>query len=198
MHLICWCTCTRWVYMLFFQFSFVGILWLSNQYLYWIMISLACQKLYVLSWLPHSCSSFVISMRNYCNVRSTKRVFLRVITDILIALALPYWFLFAYAYFFIFWTCLFSVFCLCKIICFSNHIYITLFLRWTYTFRMHRQPDHVMAFLLAELGTSGSLDGQQRLVVKGRFAPKNFEGILRRYVSKYLHLMVLLVWGLSW
>jgi hypothetical protein len=52
--------------------------------------------------------------------------------------------------------------------------------------RMHRQPEHVMAFLLAELGTSGSLDGQQRLVVKGRFAPKVFEGILRRYVSKYL------------
>ncbi|KAJ0007604.1 hypothetical protein Pint_30669 [Pistacia integerrima] len=47
---------------------------------------------------------------------------------------------------------------------------------------MHRQPDHVMAFLLVELGTSGSLDGQQRLVVKGRFAPKNFERILRRYV----------------
>lgn len=53
---------------------------------------------------------------------------------------------------------------------------------------MHRQPDHVMNFLLAELGTSGSLDGQQRLVVKGRFAPKNFEGILRRYVSKHLSL----------
>lgn len=52
-------------------------------------------------------------------------------------------------------------------------------------YSMHRQPDHVMTFLLAELGTSGSLDGQQRLVVKGRFAPKNFEGILRRYVSKY-------------
>ncbi|KAD0221952.1 hypothetical protein E3N88_44599 [Mikania micrantha] len=51
---------------------------------------------------------------------------------------------------------------------------------------MHRQPDHVMTFLLAELGTSGSLDGQQRLVVKGRFAPKNFEGILRRYVNEYV------------
>jgi translation initiation factor 2 subunit 2 len=51
---------------------------------------------------------------------------------------------------------------------------------------MHRQPEHVMTFLLAELGTNGPLDGQQRLVVKGRFAPKNFEGILRRYVSKYL------------
>ncbi|CAL9040760.1 unnamed protein product [Musa banksii] len=48
---------------------------------------------------------------------------------------------------------------------------------------MHRQHEHVMNFLLAEMGTNGSLDGQQRLVVKGRFAPKNFEGILRRYMS---------------
>ncbi|PSR95011.1 Eukaryotic translation initiation factor 2 subunit beta like [Actinidia chinensis var. chinensis] len=48
------------------------------------------------------------------------------------------------------------------------------------------QPEHVMTFLLAEMGTSGSLDGQQRLVVKGRFAPKNFEGILRRYVNEYV------------
>ncbi|KAH7837647.1 hypothetical protein Vadar_016303 [Vaccinium darrowii] len=51
---------------------------------------------------------------------------------------------------------------------------------------MHRQPEHVMTFLLAEMGTNGSLDGQQRLVVKGRFAPKNFEGILRRYVNEYV------------
>ncbi|KAM7254176.1 hypothetical protein ACFE04_031858 [Oxalis oulophora] len=51
---------------------------------------------------------------------------------------------------------------------------------------MHRQPDHVQAFLLSELGTSGSLDGQQRLIVKGRFAPKNFEGILRRYINEYV------------
>ncbi|CAL9137093.1 unnamed protein product, partial [Musa textilis] len=35
-------------------------------------------------------------------------------------------------------------------------------------------------------GTSGSLDGQQRLVVEGRFAPKNFEGILRRYINEYV------------
>ncbi|KAI3892617.1 hypothetical protein MKX03_027948 [Papaver bracteatum] len=48
------------------------------------------------------------------------------------------------------------------------------------------QPEHVMNFLLAEMGTSGSLDGQQRLVVKGRFAPKNFEGILQRYVNEYV------------
>ncbi|KAG6523133.1 eukaryotic translation initiation factor 2 subunit beta-like [Zingiber officinale] len=51
---------------------------------------------------------------------------------------------------------------------------------------MHRQPEHVMNFLLAEMGTNGSLDGQQRLVIKGRFAPKNFEGILRRYINEYV------------
>ncbi|KAF5799031.1 putative translation initiation factor IF2/IF5 [Helianthus annuus] len=47
-------------------------------------------------------------------------------------------------------------------------------------------PEHVMTFLLAELGTSGSLDGQQRPVVKGRFAPEKFEGILIGYVNEYV------------
>ncbi|GJU76156.1 eukaryotic translation initiation factor 2 subunit beta [Tanacetum coccineum] len=51
---------------------------------------------------------------------------------------------------------------------------------------MRRQPDHVMTFLLAEIGINGSLDGQQRLVVKDRFATKNFEGILRRYINEYV------------
>ncbi|XP_057459657.1 eukaryotic translation initiation factor 2 subunit beta-like isoform X2 [Actinidia eriantha] len=49
--------------------------------------------------------------------------------------------------------------------------------------RIHRQPEHVMTFLLVEMETSGSLDGQQRLVVKGRFAPKAFEGIMQSYVN---------------
>ena len=49
---------------------------------------------------------------------------------------------------------------------------------------INRQPEHVMQFVLAELGTSGSLDGQSRLTVKGRFQPKNFEGVLRRYVNE--------------
>jgi translation initiation factor 2 subunit 2 len=44
--------------------------------------------------------------------------------------------------------------------------------------------EHVMTYLLAELGTSGNLDGQQRLVVKGRFLPKSFETVLRRYVNE--------------
>ncbi|KAI3826328.1 hypothetical protein L1987_00375 [Smallanthus sonchifolius] len=55
-----------------------------------------------------------------------------------------------------------------------------------YVFNMHRQLQHVMDFLLAELGASGSLDDMQRLVVKGRFASKHFEGILRRYFNEYV------------
>ncbi|KAF6251575.1 eukaryotic translation initiation factor 2 beta [Scenedesmus sp. NREL 46B-D3] len=51
---------------------------------------------------------------------------------------------------------------------------------------MNRNNEHVSAYLLAELGTSGSLDGQQRLVCKGRFLPKSFETVLRRYVNEYV------------
>jgi translation initiation factor 2 subunit 2 len=51
---------------------------------------------------------------------------------------------------------------------------------------MNRNQDHVSAFLLSELGTSGSLDGQARLIVKGRFLPKSFETVLRRYVNEYV------------
>ncbi len=51
---------------------------------------------------------------------------------------------------------------------------------------MNRNQEHVSAYLLAELGTSGNLDGQQRLVIKGRFLPKSFETVLRRYVNEYV------------
>ncbi|GIL62764.1 hypothetical protein Vafri_16940 [Volvox africanus] len=51
---------------------------------------------------------------------------------------------------------------------------------------MNRQHEHVSQYLLAELGTSGNLDGQQRLIVKGRFLPKSFETVLRRYVNEYV------------
>jgi translation initiation factor 2 subunit 2 len=51
---------------------------------------------------------------------------------------------------------------------------------------MNRNPEHLLQYLLAELGTSGSLDGQQRLILKGRFLPKAFEGCLRRYMNEYV------------
>ena len=74
-------------------------------------------------------------------------------------------------------------------------------------FRVHRQPKHLLAFLLAELGTrydtltdfffsvlrgslcivcvsSGSVDGNHQLVIKGRFQQKQIETVLRRYISR--------------
>jgi translation initiation factor 2 subunit 2 len=51
---------------------------------------------------------------------------------------------------------------------------------------MNRNSEHVQQFLLAELGTSGSLDGTNRLILKGRFQPKHFEVTLRRYITDYV------------
>jgi translation initiation factor 2 subunit 2 len=52
--------------------------------------------------------------------------------------------------------------------------------------RMHRQPEHVIQFLFAEMGTTGSVDGAGRLVIKGRFVQKQVENVLRRYIVEYV------------
>ncbi|CAD6893126.1 unnamed protein product [Tilletia controversa] len=52
--------------------------------------------------------------------------------------------------------------------------------------RMHRQPEHVIQYLFAELGTLGSLDGSQRLIIKGRFTQKQIEHVLRTYIVEYV------------
>lgn len=51
---------------------------------------------------------------------------------------------------------------------------------------LHRQPKHLLDFLLAELGTSGSMDGNQQLIIKGRFQSKQIENVLRRYIKEYV------------
>lgn len=48
--------------------------------------------------------------------------------------------------------------------------------------RMKRTDEHVTAYLFAELGTSGSVDGARRLVIKGRFQQKQIENVLRTYI----------------
>ena len=50
--------------------------------------------------------------------------------------------------------------------------------------RMKRTDEHVTMFLFAELGTSGSVDGNRRLVIKGRFQQKQIENVLRRYIGQ--------------
>jgi translation initiation factor 2 subunit 2 len=60
---------------------------------------------------------------------------------------------------------------------------------------MHRQPEHVIQFLFAEMGTTGSVDGAGRLVIKGRFQQKQVENVLRRYIGmfSFLHLLHILL-----
>lgn len=52
--------------------------------------------------------------------------------------------------------------------------------------RMKRHDEHVTQFLFAELGTSGSVDGSKRLVIRGKFQQKQLENVLRRYICKFL------------
>ncbi|KAJ5668099.1 domain found in IF2B/IF5-domain-containing protein [Penicillium maclennaniae] len=52
--------------------------------------------------------------------------------------------------------------------------------------RIKRSDEHVTQFLFAELGTSGSVDGSRRLVIKGRFQQKGIESVLRRYIVEYV------------
>ncbi|PQE24515.1 domain found in IF2B IF5 protein [Rutstroemia sp. NJR-2017a WRK4] len=52
--------------------------------------------------------------------------------------------------------------------------------------RMKRTDEHVTSYLFAELGTSGSVDGSRRLVIKGRFQQKQIENVLRKYIMEYV------------
>lgn len=52
--------------------------------------------------------------------------------------------------------------------------------------RMKRTEEHVTQYLFSELGTSGSVDGSRRLVIKGRFQQKQIENVLRKYIIEYV------------
>jgi len=63
----------------------------------------------------------------------------------------------------------------------------TAFVNFTEIAKMlHRQPKHLLAFLFAELGTTGALDGSSQLVMKGKFQQKHIENVLRRYIKEYV------------
>jgi len=51
---------------------------------------------------------------------------------------------------------------------------------------MQRSPEHVYQFFMAELGTEGSIDGNQRLIIRGKYVPKYIESLLRKYVVEYV------------
>jgi len=53
---------------------------------------------------------------------------------------------------------------------------------------MNRLPDHLLSYMLAELGTSGSMDGQGRVTFKyaGRKAQKHMESVIKQYIKEYV------------
>jgi len=50
---------------------------------------------------------------------------------------------------------------------------------------MHRKPDHVMKFLLAQMETKVSLNKQQRLEIKGLVSSKDFQAVFRKYIGEF-------------
>merc|ERR1712142_1025649 len=51
---------------------------------------------------------------------------------------------------------------------------------------LHRQPKHLLSFLFAEMGTSGAIDGNNQLIMKGKFQQRHIENVLRRYIKEYV------------
>eukprot|EP00466_Bigelowiella_natans_P003173 jgi/Bigna1/86754/estExt_fgenesh1_pg.C_130177 len=51
---------------------------------------------------------------------------------------------------------------------------------------LKRNSEHMQAYVLAELGASASNDGNGRLVIKGRYVPKQIESLLRKYIFEYV------------
>lgn len=51
---------------------------------------------------------------------------------------------------------------------------------------LRRQEKHLLNFLLVELGTTGSLDINKQLTIKGKFQQKQIESVLRSYIKEYV------------
>jgi len=51
---------------------------------------------------------------------------------------------------------------------------------------INRPPSHVLDFVLAELGTTGSIAADNKLIIRGRFQPKQLENLLKKYITEYV------------
>ncbi|VUT27956.1 MAG: Translation initiation factor 2 subunit beta [Candidatus Syntrophoarchaeum sp. GoM_oil] len=50
---------------------------------------------------------------------------------------------------------------------------------------INRDPDHLMKFLLRELGTAGKMEGN-RAIFQGKFSKQNVENLLNSYLEEYV------------
>lgn len=51
---------------------------------------------------------------------------------------------------------------------------------------LKREFDHLKEYLYAELGTNGAVDGNGRLLLKGRFRPNQIQSVLQKYAKSYV------------
>lgn len=51
---------------------------------------------------------------------------------------------------------------------------------------LNRSADHLKDYVMSELGTEGSVDSSNRLLIKGKFTQKQIEIILSKYVMNYV------------
>lgn len=51
---------------------------------------------------------------------------------------------------------------------------------------IHRQQEHLLTYMGAELGTNGNIQDGGRLVIKGRFTPEGIANVLKRYMLEYV------------
>jgi len=51
---------------------------------------------------------------------------------------------------------------------------------------LHRSPEHVMMFIIAELSSEGSADSNDRLLLAGKYNTSHIGALLRKYVEQYV------------
>ncbi|CAF0850371.1 unnamed protein product [Didymodactylos carnosus] len=51
---------------------------------------------------------------------------------------------------------------------------------------LRREEKHLQQYLLTEFGSSGSIDSNHALIIRGRFQPTQFEFVLRSYIREYV------------
>lgn len=51
---------------------------------------------------------------------------------------------------------------------------------------INRSKNHVLSFFLCELCNDGSIDAQDRMILKGRYTPGAISSIARKYIEQYV------------
>lgn len=51
---------------------------------------------------------------------------------------------------------------------------------------LNRDKEHVMSFILTELCANGSIDGNERFIIRGKYPPSAIERIAKKYISEYV------------